>query len=297
MFRGNRGAIFAIGLVLGVAITVLIVMVSTSNPFQNQPNYKECNDRNCDNYSNQESPIAFTDFLWNLTISTPKDTLAQWVMAFFALVATGASIWAVILLKRTLKATRDLNNLTSEAFLNEQRPWLKVTPNNNIEISRTDTDWFSYYGVTIENVGKSPAVNITFLTNTFFIDGLNNPNEEISIFREELLKKARGKRAINFGVMYPPDEPRIISTDNHIVFESIRDRMTGFVIYGVAYMQPGIEKVFLVMDGVFFVSPTSEPSMIGFDPKIVNVGEKISFNSSLTTIYKYLETHDRKIGT
>lgn len=226
-----------------------------------------------------------------------RDTYAQWAMTFFAFIATIASIVAVILLYSTLKTTRKLNKLTSEAFLNEQRPWLKVTPNNFIEIGRTEDNWFSVYGVNIENVGKSPAVNITFLTKTFFIDGQNNPNDEISIFREDLLKKARRERAINFGVMYPPDEPKPISVDNNVILESRKDRVSGYVIYGIAYMQPGIEKDFLVMDGCAFISPYNKPDMIGFNPNMIGIGEKVSFSVSIPTIYKYLESHDRKIST
>ena len=44
-------------------------------------------------------------FDWRAFVSA-KDTLAQWIMAAFGVVATGVSIWAIILLRRTLRESR-----------------------------------------------------------------------------------------------------------------------------------------------------------------------------------------------
>lgn len=38
-----------------------------------------------------------------------EDTIAQWLMAVFSIIATGTSIWAVLLLRGTLAATREAN--------------------------------------------------------------------------------------------------------------------------------------------------------------------------------------------
>lgn len=50
--------------------------------------------------SNERLPIGERYIEW-------RDTFAQWLMAAFGVLATGISIWAVFLLKQTLRATRD----------------------------------------------------------------------------------------------------------------------------------------------------------------------------------------------
>lgn len=56
-------------------------------------------------------------FWWSLQdfIGSKQDTLAQWVMAVFGILATALSAWAVVLLQATLEQTREANLAAQQA--------------------------------------------------------------------------------------------------------------------------------------------------------------------------------------
>ena len=58
-----------------------------------------------DHQDRPKGDVVQSVWAWDGLVTT-SDTFAQWIMAFFGVVATGVSVWAVILLKRTLKESR-----------------------------------------------------------------------------------------------------------------------------------------------------------------------------------------------
>lgn len=64
----------------------------------------------------QEHPPGFWDGFWRWWDANVggRDGQAQWIMAIFGAIATGISIWAIWLLKKTLKATEDTVRLSRE---------------------------------------------------------------------------------------------------------------------------------------------------------------------------------------
>lgn len=101
--RGCLAFVLALAVIAGVAYW------STDQSAYEKPQQESA-------YQHQEkdSPSVRADF-WTRTGVSPQDTLAQWTMAFFAMLATGVSIWAVRLLKGTLRATRDAVEQAREA--------------------------------------------------------------------------------------------------------------------------------------------------------------------------------------
>lgn len=105
------------------------------------------------------------------------DTYAQWLMAFFGMLATGVSIWAVILIRKTLReaqattkaalessaAVREANAIMRE----EQRPWISIHFNEFMDlsvddVSKPDDDGvvLGQWQIVLENFGASPAKNV-----------------------------------------------------------------------------------------------------------------------------------------
>lgn len=121
-------------------------------------------DEYSENSETQKPPgAAENSGIWGVWGDTP----AQWIMALFGIVATGISIWAVWLLKQTLKATREAV-ATTEASVeamrdgNERmlRAYVCVT---ETEIKR-ENDRVIRALVYVSNSGQTPARNITSWT-------------------------------------------------------------------------------------------------------------------------------------
>ncbi len=137
MPKGNRGAFFAIGLVLGVAISMFFLIWSFPGfryPTYQQERYQDTNNRE----TGENNPVIRPS-IWE-TYTSPTDTYAQWAMAGLSIVANGVSLWAVWLLKGSLKATRDAvdsaicgvevareaNDLATKQFRLGFKPWIIV---------------------------------------------------------------------------------------------------------------------------------------------------------------------------
>lgn len=121
VFGGNWRNGFAIGLVVGICLTLIFCVWSlgTGQIVRTEAGAESPSQQTA-GYADQQQ-----DFLpwWEHdgVLVTSKDTLAQWAMALLGLIATGLSAWAVILLKRTLhqtsfaaEATRDAVTVTRE---------------------------------------------------------------------------------------------------------------------------------------------------------------------------------------
>ncbi len=90
-----------------------------------------------------------------------KDSLAQWLMAAFSVVATAVSVWAVRLLRETLKATREAVRSTDAAIQASQeigqiqlRSYVWV---HSTELSGFAAGQIPNVKVGVKNYGQTPA--------------------------------------------------------------------------------------------------------------------------------------------
>ncbi|SLN76832.1 hypothetical protein [Oceanibacterium hippocampi] len=101
------------------------------------------------------------------------DTIPQWIMAVSGVVALIVSIWAVWLLKQTLRATRDATkeaergataafaaiDLSRENMQLQLRPYLSTTPNLTLSFGGNRVPMVE---VTVKNSGNTPAKEISY---------------------------------------------------------------------------------------------------------------------------------------
>lgn len=118
MKKIDRHAIFAVGLVVGIAVALLFFIwafpwfsdppqgAGYNNSGDGQGTYQCCN-RN-------DPQFGVQPFLRWLYVD---DSLAQWTMAVFSVVATLVSTLAVILVKDTLLETRRIGEAQTRAYL------------------------------------------------------------------------------------------------------------------------------------------------------------------------------------
>ena len=100
------------------------------------------------------------------TLVTSKDTLANWMTAFFGLVATTIAAFGLIWLRKTWNETKRTADVAQHAFLMSERPYVFVT--NVVPIAplfsdhefwalNPDLDFFRV-AFDLENHGKTPAI-------------------------------------------------------------------------------------------------------------------------------------------
>jgi hypothetical protein len=147
---------FASGLIVGILVTILVGLSVQSASDSFEAHRQEIGyagsqsdaDRN-DTGSDQEGMF----WGWRGPLITSADTLAQWVMMAFTVVAAGLLWW-------TLKGT----NTTIRLMRNEQRPWLDFTIQNGLvrceRRAGQDPEVFIDIDIVAENFGSSPAVDV-----------------------------------------------------------------------------------------------------------------------------------------
>lgn len=162
MNKGDRGALWALGMAL-LAIVIIAIFVSGPGDPPNanigQPNTAHAEHRQDGDVTKLVS--STDDFRpW-------RDTYAQWLMAILSIAATGVSIWAVGLVRHTLaetqkatKAANETNAVTREIGEAQVRAYLSCTgAKYQLFADRLECT------LSIVNRGQSPASNIV-LTGT-----------------------------------------------------------------------------------------------------------------------------------
>lgn len=154
MSKSNWGKGFAAGLISGIILVLFFVFWSVPE-FQNPIKYIS------DNYTkpayetqkpqNQDDSHFWISHFYGWVFS--EDSLAQWLMAVFAMFATGASFYAVYLLDRTLNSTRKVEEITRKVGIAQTRAYLSVVGGNYTINHRGFSGW-----VDIVNNGQSPAI-------------------------------------------------------------------------------------------------------------------------------------------
>lgn len=165
MFKRSWGTGIALGLVAGVAIACAIFFVSlpefrdpSYQPSTQQSEFAEASDQ-----ENEESQQIVGWWPWLSSFVDPEDTLAQWIMAAFAALATGISVLAVVLLDRTLKATRDAIRASEENSNKTIRPWILADGAEFQETENTIVDGIRHdrvlgFNLKWKNFGQTPGI-------------------------------------------------------------------------------------------------------------------------------------------
>jgi hypothetical protein len=150
--RGDRGALVALGMML--AAVLVVAVLGAGEP----PNPEITQTGNHQIPSNQHQHVSET-----ISAFYPwQDSYAQWLMAFFSVLATGVSFWAVRLVRDTLEQSRSAttaafqaNEISREIGRSQTRAYLSV---KTIE-AQIESGMLVFYA-TVENSGQTPAKKI-----------------------------------------------------------------------------------------------------------------------------------------
>lgn len=168
--RGDRPALVVLGLLVASIVFVSLLGVWGRHEAEHA---SRCY---ADAGSNQEqikeyNPVCPDEHMFF------GDGYAQWIMAVFSAVATGASIWAVILLKDTLAATRDAVRaaddaveVTREMGRRQMRAYVEASSPTVFDFAVGRAPYIRYRP---QNAGQTPAKQFRQTTTWRIVD---NPN-------------------------------------------------------------------------------------------------------------------------
>ncbi len=190
MSERNRGVFFAVGLVVGVGLAMLFLAWAV-------PEFRRPAQQNATEVTLQETSGGSANDSqreepqwrgWIRFLFKGEDTVAQWIMAFFAAAATVISYRAIVLVDRTLRANtaaveqaRIANQTAKDAVVLQTRAWLKIHVEITHNWRKEDGRLYANYQVRTENVGASPATNVRINCKV-----LADPPHDNSIFRAHL---------------------------------------------------------------------------------------------------------------
>lgn len=237
MSNGYRDGAFAVGLIIGVASTLIIVVYGEAlyqliKCISGSEDY--CR------YAPHEGQREPEWWYWARWFFKAEDTVAQWFMAIFTVVAT-------VILLFTLNAANQTNRAAigaaqaaqdaNELIRNEQRPWLKVSlaPMSGFKI--IEGDLRAIVDLKAENIGKSPAVDVQFHWQAYRSNGFA-PRQVVHNF---LIGWARSP-AFNIGtrVIFPGESDGL---GGDLTFETITEHDDGsyYLVFGVTYRMDGAD--------------------------------------------------------
>lgn len=167
MAKRDKFAYVALGLVAGLAISLLLLVWSVPG-FRNPTYHQERQEHVQYKSGGLDDPVIVTGF-WS-RYATPQDTYAQWIMAALSIVATGFSMWAVLLVRGTLNETRRQVHAAEKAFFYDQRPWIDFEI-FNYSFDALPSGRAVICGIKIRNIGKSPAFAVLIGSSTMTAGG------------------------------------------------------------------------------------------------------------------------------
>ena len=185
MPRGDGSARLAIGFVAGVGIALLFFVWAFPwfrDPSQNASYRERWQQEHAQQEQHSGDPHFWVRPFYGWLYA--EDTLAQWLMAVFGVITAGVSLWAVMLVRDTLRANlkavenaQEANEIAARQFAAGFKPWLVVKCSGPyVAIRKPDTFSTPAKGkdrqlpivVTIEiiNAGQVPA---TITKSTIFM--------------------------------------------------------------------------------------------------------------------------------
>ena len=168
---------------------------------------------------------------------------ATWVIGLATASVAALGTW---LLYHTLKETSALNKTTTEAFLNDQRPWLGLNTKNLPSISPNEFGWRIDFKIEVKNFGKSPATNVVGEARILIFDPIMDQfdvDAEVNEFKDALVAgvtKGRG----DFQKTVYPGESDLIGYFFEDFHKPVKAGRVGIICYGVGYSFPATNKIF-----------------------------------------------------
>lgn len=236
--------------------------------------------------SEQSSPTNQADGDKPPIIARPfdptEDTYAQWIMATFSVLATVASVWAVLLLRETLRETRaatantakaveqaaESNRITNSAVTNDLRPWLSLDGLEIRHVEVRDGRFRVLAKAMVKNVGKSPAVDVR-LSVGFYRLGMNVRHvRSLDDFCEAcgVSPEPGGRNRI----LFPSSEPEEFrrNTDNDLIRTEIPNVVGVRVLACITYRSK-ISGDTVFHTGTVMVATTKPPRFIGGRDEVI----------------------------
>lgn len=196
---------------------------------------------------------------------TPSDTYAQWIVALLTVVATGTSVWAVTLVRDSLKLTREATlaanaaaEIANRQFAAEHRPWLRTRrPVIQIDVE----DGLIKFSLSPKNVGSTPAINIGIHVVANW-DQLGRRNTDGVIAFAESSAKAYGRRSNQRTIF--PNCSREMHQDQPVLISG--GEKTGFVrvVYAAVYQSSFSDKPLCTSGEVIFKPPVAIDNVSDF---------------------------------
>lgn len=170
--RDDRPALIALGLVL-FAVILIGLFETTARHYASREVIKYQT-----SYPENGNGGEYAPIVAGLREFDPReDTYAQWIMAAFAIMATFASVWAVLLLRDTLTATRDAVRsaddavkVTRELGQVQVRAYVAI---GNIAIQGLKVGQKPRISYRVKNVGLSPAIRYRHCSTWRLVDNID----------------------------------------------------------------------------------------------------------------------------
>ena len=183
MSRRYWGNGFATGLILGGSLaTLLLLLLQSSQPYSyasDEPSHQPSGENGGGQARDDEQGNIW--WHWDGGLVSSRDTLAQWIMMAFTVVAAG-------LLLGTLSMTRKLACDTREIGDMQNRPWLKCRLEFPSGLLAAQGSLPFGMRLDITNIGKSPATDV--LADVFLFQSLGHDDEAlIEGLRRDLVAK------------------------------------------------------------------------------------------------------------
>lgn len=209
MFRSSRDYSFALGLASGICATLIFILFGGEiYDLVNCISQTEC-DKYTTSDEHQKEPNWW---YWTRRFVEMEDSLAQWIMSVFSVVA-------VILLWKTLSAANKTNesalaaaqaaNTANDILREEGRPWLRVERDTRCKVKFNDNgivlvNW-NYQFI---NKGKSPALNLRFEWSIYKYDWSFIGAGRQGV--EDAIKRAQRKNSITRRILFPSEKTEFI---------------------------------------------------------------------------------------
>ncbi|MBZ0163417.1 MAG: hypothetical protein K8H74_11970 [Notoacmeibacter sp.] len=245
-----------------------IFLLVWSFPGFRNPTYQQERYYNAQDHETGEDNPVIRPSLWE-TYTTPSDTYAQWIMACLSVVATGFSVWAVLLVRQTLDESRKSTDAavsaskaatrSNELARAEHRPWLTIRRKYKSLFSvlkmgaddrRFDYEVRMIWRCKIVNLGKTPAFGIKTRNRIICSSSYSNAASQFRAFANSI--DAEGD-ARSENTIFPGDKDYVVAFESYAKVTCDGDRRPRFYL----------------MSALSYRTPESD--IIGFEARLIGI--------------------------
>lgn len=158
MSGSRRGAIFAFGLIAGICLFPFIGLIAdyTNPPIESDANFVAGEEEHDDRSQNSKQYPYFGFWKWSGHLIESGDTLAQWIMMVFTVIAAGLLLVTLFVTLRMARDTRKIGEAQVRAYIKCSKVICKPLGDNGQD------DIFSL-NIELQNFGQSPATIVQLL--------------------------------------------------------------------------------------------------------------------------------------